>query len=69
MRLSVGSAATEMTETYQVGNGVVHCDGTQRRAVMGPTRVARDVVELETRVEVHAPNRRLKVVRRDRELG
>jgi len=36
---------------------------------MGPTRVARDVVELETRVELHAPNRRLKVVRRDRELG
>ena len=69
MRLSVGSAATEMAETYQVGDGVVHCDGTQRRAAMGPTRVARDVVELETRVELHAPNRRLKVVRRDRELG
>jgi len=69
VRLSVGPAATEMAETYQVGDGVVHCDGTQRSAAMGPTRVARDVVELETRVELHAPNRRLKVVRRDRELG
>jgi len=36
---------------------------------MGPVRVARDVVELETRVELHDPLRRLKVVRRDRELG
>ena len=36
---------------------------------MGPVWVARDVVELETRVELHDPLRRLKVVCRDRELG
>lgn len=36
---------------------------------MGPVRVARDVVELETGVKLHGPLRRLKVVRRDRELG
>ena len=58
-----------MAETYQVRDGVVYGDGTQWCATMGPVRVARDVVELETRVKLHRPLRRLKVVRRDRELG
>jgi hypothetical protein len=58
-----------MTETYQVGDHVVYSDGTQRRAAMGPVRVARDVIEFETGVELYGPLRRLKVVRWDWELG
>lgn len=58
-----------MAETYQVRDGVVHGDGMQWRATKGPVWVARDVVELETRVKLHPPLRCLKVVRRDRELG
>lgn len=58
-----------MAETYQVRDSVVHGDGTQRRATMGPVRVARDVVELETCVKLYRPLLRLRVVRRDRELG
>ena len=57
-----------MAETYQVRDGVVHGDGAQWRATMGPVRVARDVVELETRIKLHGPLRRLKVVSRDWEL-
>lgn len=58
-----------MAETYQVGDGVVHGDGAQRRTAMGHVGVARDVVELEARVELHGPLSRLKVVRRNREFG
>jgi hypothetical protein len=57
------------TETYQVGYGVVHGDGAQRRTAMGHVRVAPDVVQLEARVELYGPLTRLKVVRRNRELG
>jgi hypothetical protein len=36
---------------------------------MGPVRVARDVVEFKTRVELDCPLRCLEIMRRDRELG
>lgn len=57
------------SKTHQVGKGVVHSHGAQRRAAIRPVRVARDVLEFQTRVELHGPLRRLEIMRRDRELG
>ena len=36
---------------------------------MGPVRVARDVIEFKTRVELNGPLLRNEIMRRDRELG
>lgn len=36
---------------------------------MRPVRVARDVVEFKTRVELYGPLQRLEIMRRNRELG
>ena len=58
-----------MAETYQVTDDIVHSDGAKRRgATMGHARVARDVVEFKTRVELNGPLPRLKIMRWDREL-
>jgi len=60
---------TEMVETYQVRDSVLYRDGAERCAAMGPVRVTRDVLELQTRIKLYGPLHRLEIMRRDRELG